>query len=86
MSTLKTLSQVLTVTAQATGQVINSGLTLSRTLVVTASATVTKSLLQTLSKTITATGRAVTSILKDYGYIDKYPENEATYEDKYPES
>jgi len=78
------LSQILTATAQATGQVVKSGLILSRTLVVVASATVTRTVVQSLSRILTVTGRAVTSILKDYGYIDKYPENDTSYEDKYP--
>lgn len=81
---LKTLSKILTATAQATTS-ITRGLVVARTLVVTASATVTIGLQKELTKVITTTAQAVVSLLKDYGYIDKYPENEATYEDKYPE-
>lgn len=85
ISRLKTLSQVLTATAQATASVVNTGLTLSRELVVTASATVTVTFQKALSKAITATASAVVSLLKDFGYIDKYPTNEVNYQDKYPE-
>lgn len=83
---LKTLSKALTATAQATAEVIQSGVTISRELVVTASATVTMSLGKSLSRALTATASAVTSLLADFGYVDKYPENDATYQDKYPEN
>lgn len=39
-----------------------------------------------LSMALTAIGNAITSIGRDYGYLDKYPEQdvEDTYQDKYP--
>ena len=80
-----TLARTLTATASATASLVQSGLIISRTLVVTASATVTYAALKTLSKVMSVTAGAVVSLLKDFGYIDKYPENDATYEDKYPE-
>lgn len=82
---VKSLLRTLTATAQSSASVVKSGLIISRELIVTATATVSYTLGRTLFRTITATGRAVVSLLKDYGYVDKYPENDVSYEDKYPE-
>jgi len=82
---LKTLTRILTATAQGTVSLVQSGLIISRELLVVARANVSITLAQTLSKALTATASAVVSLAKDFGFLDKYPENEATYEDKYPE-
>ena len=78
--------RTLAVTAQATPALIKSGIIIFRALVANAQATVTMGKSLVLSKALQATAQAITSVLTDWGYIDKYPENDTTYSDKYPES
>lgn len=80
-----TLARTLVATASATASIVQSGLIISRELLVTASATVTYTLGKSLSTILSVTVGSVVSLLKDFGYVDKYPKNDATYEDKYPE-
>jgi len=85
VTTQKAFNRLLTATAQGTASLVQSGLIISRELLVVARATVTIPQALTLSKILTATASAVVSLARDFGFLDKYPENEATYEDKYPE-
>ena len=86
VDTLKALERTLTATASATASLVQSGLIISRELLVTARATVTQASGLTLTRVLTVTASPVVSLLRDFGFLDKYPENEATYEDKYPET
>lgn len=81
----KSFTRTLSVVAEATGTLTNTGVVIFRTLAVTATATVGIVRGLVLSKALSAVARAITSLGRESGYKDKYPTNEATYQDKYPE-
>ena len=83
ISQARYVSRVLEATAKAVNS-ISKGISTSVTMNAYAGAQTAIEKLQQLSKSLVATSKAATSIIRDWEYLDKYPENDQDYEDKYP--